>query len=83
MKQYLKPLSVVEAPDSSVGTRSIGLQGTSANQWVQLIAPPEPMAYEQALLLCRQSDDEWLAWIPDYGEITLHVSEFYGAQDWN
>jgi len=27
------------------------------------------------LLLCQHSENSWLAWIPDYGEAVVHVSQ--------
>lgn len=44
--------------------------------WVQLSQLPSPFSYEQALLLCQQADDRWVAWAPDFGEINLHSSQF-------
>ncbi|MBF2073952.1 MAG: hypothetical protein IGS50_09365 [Synechococcales cyanobacterium C42_A2020_086] len=86
MKRYLTPLTLV-APPQSWHRRQEAEQETEiavpAAIWVRLIVLPDPFCYDQALLLSRQSDDEWLAWIPDYGEIILHRSEFYLPQDWN
>lgn len=44
--------------------------------WVKLLNPPTAFSFDEAWLLCQCSDQEWLAWIPDYGEIRLHVNEF-------
>ncbi|MBH8576069.1 hypothetical protein I8752_24345 [Nostocaceae cyanobacterium CENA369] len=44
--------------------------------WVQLLELPSPFSFDEALLLCQHSDEQWLAWIPDYGEIVLHTSQF-------
>lgn len=76
MKDYLKPLLVLAAPDSSLKSRS-------TPNWVQLVVPLEPLALDQALLLCPLSELEWIAWIPDHGEVRLHISEFYLPADWN
>ncbi len=51
--------------------------------WMDLVASPATSASEQALLLVSCSEVEWLAWIPDYGEIQLHISQFYGPHSWN
>jgi hypothetical protein len=62
--------------------RQQGISGwvsTAAHQpstWVQLVDPPTAFSFDQALLLCQCSDDQWLAWIPDYGEILLSTSDF-------
>ncbi|HEY9612130.1 hypothetical protein [Allocoleopsis sp.] len=47
-----------------------------ASTWVQLLELPSPFSFDEALLLCQHSDEQWLAWIPDYGEIVLHTSQF-------
>lgn len=44
--------------------------------WVQLLELPSPFSFDEALLLCQHSNDQWLAWIPDYGEIVIHTSQF-------
>lgn len=45
--------------------------------WVKLIEPPSEYAFDEARLLCPDSPDTWIAWIPDYGEIVLDKSHFY------
>lgn len=44
--------------------------------WVKVFNPPTAFSFDEAWLLCQCSDDEWLAWIPDYGEILLRTDEF-------
>jgi hypothetical protein len=51
--------------------------------WVRLAKLPSLFSHNQALLLCQNSQDEWSAWIPDFGEATLHPHEFYFASEWN
>lgn len=51
--------------------------GLSANTWVKLVQPPTAFSDDEALLLCLDADDRWLAWIPGYGEIVLDLDEFY------
>ena len=46
------------------------------NTWVQLLELLNPFCHDEALLLCQESDSEWVVWIPDYGEAVLHVSQF-------
>lgn len=46
------------------------------DDWVQLLNFPSFWDFEQALLLCQKSDSEWIVWIPEYGEATLHVNQF-------
>ena len=47
-----------------------------ASTWVNLLEPPSAFAYDEALLICQQSEDEWLAWVPEHGEVVLHASQF-------
>lgn len=49
--------------------------------WVKLFNPPTAFSFDEAWLLCQYDHDHWLAWIPDYGEILLHVSEFGPLED--
>lgn len=58
----------------SYGARS--KQEFQPDTWVQLLELPSPFSFDEALLLCQHSDDEWVAWIPDHGEAVLHVSQF-------
>jgi hypothetical protein len=39
---------------------------------------PDPLAPEEALLLCERDRGEWVAWIPDYGEAILYRHQFFG-----
>lgn len=45
--------------------------------WVQLNGLPSEYSFEEALLLCQQDSDKWLAWVPDHGQIVLNQSDFY------
>ena len=40
-------------------------------QWLKLESVPSPFAYDEALLLCRVSQREWISWVPNYGEYIL------------
>lgn len=44
--------------------------------WVKLFNPPTAFSFDEAWLLCQYSEEKWLAWIPDYGEILLNTDEF-------
>jgi hypothetical protein len=44
--------------------------------WVKLFNPPTAFSFDEAWLLCEYSEQKWLAWIPDYGEILLSTDEF-------
>ncbi|MBV8882795.1 MAG: hypothetical protein JO235_02165 [Chroococcidiopsidaceae cyanobacterium CP_BM_RX_35] len=54
-------------------------QKFQADTWVHLLELPNPFSFDEALLLCQQSEDEWVAWIPDHGEAVLNVSQFCAA----
>jgi hypothetical protein len=57
------------------------LQDFQTDIWVKLLELPHLYSFDEALLLCQVSDDEWLAWIPDYGEAQLHISQFSQISD--
>lgn len=44
--------------------------------WVHLLERPSSWSFDEALLLCQESEYDWLAWIPDYGEATIHLRQF-------
>ncbi len=44
--------------------------------WVNLLEPPTPHCYDEALLMCQYADGQWSAWIPDFGEVKLHSGQF-------
>lgn len=48
----------------------------AASTWVRLFNPPTAFSFDEAWLLCECSEEKWLAWIPDYGEILLSTHEF-------
>ncbi|MBW4604643.1 MAG: hypothetical protein KME29_35060 [Calothrix sp. FI2-JRJ7] len=45
--------------------------------WVKLLQAPSEYAFDEAKLLCQESPDTWVAWVPDYGEVILDKSHFY------
>jgi hypothetical protein len=45
--------------------------------WVKLLQLPGEYAFDEAKLLCQESSDTWVAWVPDYGEVILNRSHFY------
>lgn len=51
-------------------------QEFQADTWVQLLELPSSFSFDEALLLCQLSEDEWIAWIPDHGEAVLHARQF-------
>lgn len=51
-------------------------QEFQANTWVRLLELPSTFSFDEALLLCQVSEDQWAAWIPDHGEAVLHTRQF-------
>lgn len=49
----------------------------TANSWVQLREIPSSFSHDEALLLCQLSNDEWVAWVPQHGEVVLYTHQFY------
>ena len=47
-----------------------------ADTWVRLLELPSTFSYDEALLLCQISEDEWVTWIPGHGEAVLHTRQF-------
>lgn len=45
--------------------------------WVKLLQLPSEYSADEAKLLCQDSDETWVAWVPDHGEVVLHRSNFY------
>lgn len=41
--------------------------------WVKLSGIPSSFYFDEAIVLCQESENSWLAWIPEYGEIVLHA----------
>lgn len=50
-------------------------QEFQAYTWVKLLESPSPFSFDQALLLCEHSENQWYVWIPDYGAAVMHVSQ--------
>ena len=51
-------------------------QEFQADTWVYLLEPPSHFSHDEALLLCQNSEDEWVTWIPDHGEAVLNTRQF-------
>ncbi|HIK14460.1 MAG TPA: hypothetical protein IGS53_04095 [Leptolyngbyaceae cyanobacterium M33_DOE_097] len=62
-------------------TRSRSAYATTAyppaeSVWVVLQSFAAELCGQEALLLCRTGETKWLAWVPDYGEVTLERGMF-------
>lgn len=44
--------------------------------WVHLLELPSAFSFDEALLLCQVSEDQWAAWIPNHGEAVLYTHQF-------
>jgi hypothetical protein len=47
-----------------------------SHTWVRLLEPLNPFCYDEALLLCQESESAWVVWIPEYGEALLYTHQF-------
>jgi hypothetical protein len=47
------------------------------NLWVKLRDSLSPYSFDEALLLCQEASESWIAWVPDFGEIVLERHQFY------
>lgn len=45
--------------------------------WVKLLTSQGEYAFDEAKLLCQESSNSWVAWVPDCGEVVLDRSHFY------
>ncbi|MEB3280052.1 MAG: hypothetical protein VKK42_14150 [Lyngbya sp.] len=45
--------------------------------WVKLRELPNPYSHDEALLLAQNSENQWVAWIPDHGETILDRHQFF------
>ncbi|MGL5075628.1 MAG: hypothetical protein ACRDBG_07265 [Waterburya sp.] len=54
----------------------IAIEQHLTNTWVKLLELPNPYSHDEALILCKYSESEWVAWVPDYGEAILNNSQF-------
>ena len=47
------------------------------DSWVKLLELPSEYSSDEALLLCQESSETWVAWVPNHGEVLLDRSNFY------
>jgi hypothetical protein len=45
--------------------------------WVELRNPPAKYAEDMALLVCEVDADDWIAWVPGFGELLVNRSQFH------
>ena len=54
----------------------IAVEQYLTDKWVKLLELPNSYSHDEALILCRYSESEWVAWIPDRGEAIINNSQF-------
>ena len=47
-----------------------------SGQWVHVIKPLTALNFDEALLLCQESLEKWVVWVPGFGEARLKIGEF-------
>lgn len=57
--------------------RPVRASRLQAGNWVRLLEPLSPYSLDEALLLCEAKDNNWVVWIPDYGEAVLSREQFF------
>jgi hypothetical protein len=62
--------------DGSTKSYPNSQQKLQASTWVKLLELKSAFSFDEALLLCQVTEDEWLAWIPDHGEALLNTRQF-------
>jgi hypothetical protein len=70
-KNYAKASSVIPSSETTQENKLF-----SSGDWVSLIRPLTSLCFEEAILLCEESLDKWVAWVPGLGETRLNTSEF-------
>ncbi|MCU0543964.1 MAG: hypothetical protein MUE44_17600 [Oscillatoriaceae cyanobacterium Prado104] len=70
------PASSLEAEIAS-GWQPVCHITYNRDAWVKLLQPPSEYAFDEARLLCQESPNTWVAWVPDCGEVLLDRSDFY------
>jgi hypothetical protein len=68
--------STTTPADSTSARCAVNQPTLEAGSWVCLQERPNDWSHDRALLLCECAEHEWVAWIPDYGEATIHSRQF-------
>jgi hypothetical protein len=76
MKMATLNIRLKKAIATPVRYQSYALPKPQASTWVRLLEQPSPYCLNEALLMCEYPDGKWAAWIPDFGEVTLHSGQF-------
>ncbi len=54
----------------------IAIEQYLTDRWVKLLELPNPYSQDEALILCKYSESEWVVWVPDHGEAIINNSQF-------
>jgi hypothetical protein len=76
-------MNIAFSPRTSLRRKSLQISYSprvEVNSWVKLLQWPNSLIHEKALLLYQISPQEWRAWVPGYGEISLNVRQFCKIQ---
>jgi len=71
---FIKPQSETS---TALSWHSVCHLNYTRDTWVKLVNCPDPYSFDEAMLLCPSSQNTWVAWIPEYGEILLDRGHFY------
>lgn len=63
-------------PEKAIGNPVCRINYTR-DTWVKLMHLPSDYAFDEAMLLCQESQDTWVTWVPSHGEVVLDRSHFY------
>jgi hypothetical protein len=76
VKFWVSSQQILTFPNRSITEAELAPTDFQVSTWVRLMQPLSPYSFEEALLLCQESADQWRAWIPNYGEAVLSTSQF-------
>ena len=63
--------------DSSVTWNPVCHITYTRDTWVKLLEKPSSYADDEAKLICQESSDTWLTWVPNHGQLVVDKSLFY------
>lgn len=75
-RQQMSTAHRVSAALQTQRSRSSAPASLNSSMWVKLHKPPTELCQGEALLLCQAANNQWVAWIPDYGKILLTSEDF-------
>lgn len=70
-------VTVEGRPNAPVAWNPVCQITYTRDTWVTLVEKPSPYASDEAKLICQESNDKWLTWVPNYGQLVVDKSSFY------